>query len=39
MVELERQIVEGIEHVNLETDPDFFDLFAEGCLFRPLHGD
>ncbi len=32
-------LVEGIEHVNLETDPDFFDLFAEGCLFRPLHGD
>ncbi len=25
-----------IEHVELETDPDFFDHFAFGCQFRSL---
>lgn len=25
-----------IEHVELETTPDFFDLFVEGCQFRPM---
>lgn len=34
-----QMLARGIEHVQLETDPDFFDLFAEGCLFRPLTAD
>lgn len=25
-----------IEHVELETTPEFFDLFVEGCQFRPM---
>ncbi|MDA1189848.1 MAG: ASKHA domain-containing protein [Chloroflexi bacterium] len=25
-----------IEHVELETTPDFFDLFVEGCQFKPM---
>jgi uncharacterized 2Fe-2S/4Fe-4S cluster protein (DUF4445 family) len=29
-------LVSRIEHVELETDPDFFDHFAFGCQFRPL---
>ena len=29
-------LVTRIEHVELETDPDFFDHFAFGCQFRPL---
>jgi uncharacterized 2Fe-2S/4Fe-4S cluster protein (DUF4445 family) len=28
--------VKTIEHVELETDPGFFDDFVEGCQFRPL---
>jgi len=28
--------VRRIEHVELETDPDFFDHFVMGCQFRPL---
>jgi uncharacterized 2Fe-2S/4Fe-4S cluster protein (DUF4445 family) len=35
-----RESIEGlvrrIEHVELETTPDFFDLFVEGCQFKPL---
>ncbi len=34
---LER-IVARIEHVELEGEPDFFDLFVDGCLFEPLPG-
>jgi uncharacterized 2Fe-2S/4Fe-4S cluster protein (DUF4445 family) len=29
-------IVRLIEHVELETEPDFFDLFTDGCLFQPI---
>jgi uncharacterized 2Fe-2S/4Fe-4S cluster protein (DUF4445 family) len=29
-------LVGGIEHVELETDPGFFDHFVEGCQFTPL---
>jgi uncharacterized 2Fe-2S/4Fe-4S cluster protein (DUF4445 family) len=29
-------LVTRIEHVELETDPEFFDHFAFGCQFRPL---
>lgn len=28
--------VQKIEHVELETTPDFFELFVEGCQFKPL---
>ena len=28
--------VAGIEHVELETTRDFFDLFVDGCQFRPM---
>ena len=26
----------SIEHVELETTPDFFDIFVEGCMFKPM---
>ena len=32
---LER-LVATIEHVELESEPDFFDLFTDGCLFEPI---
>lgn len=32
---LER-LVRSIEHVELETTPDFFELFVDGCQFKPL---
>ncbi len=32
---LERD-VQAIEHVELETAPDFFDLFVDGCQFKPM---
>jgi uncharacterized 2Fe-2S/4Fe-4S cluster protein (DUF4445 family) len=32
---LER-LVRGIEHLELETTPDFFDIFVEGCQFKPM---
>ena len=25
-----------VEHVELETTPDFFDIFVEGCMFKPM---
>ncbi|PHQ63243.1 MAG: hypothetical protein COC10_07220 [Sphingobium sp.] len=25
-----------IEHIELETTPDFFDIFVEGCMFKPM---
>ena len=28
--------VAQIEHVELEAEPDFFDLFVDGCRFEPL---
>ena len=34
-VELEA-LVRRIEHVELEREPDFFDLFTDGCLFEPI---
>ena len=30
------EIVSRIEHIELETDPDFFDHFVEGCQFKPI---
>ena len=34
-LELE-ETVSRIEHIELETDPDFFDHFVEGCQFKPI---
>ena len=28
--------VNNIEHIELETTPDFFDIFVEGCQFKPM---
>jgi hypothetical protein len=28
--------VRRIEHVELETTADFFELFVDGCQFKPL---
>jgi hypothetical protein len=25
-----------IEHIELETMPDFFDIFVDGCMFNPM---
>ena len=25
-----------VQHVELETAPDFFDFFVEGCMFKPM---
>ena len=29
-------LVGRIEHMELETEPDFFDLFVDGCRFTPM---
>ena len=29
-------LVKDIEHVELETTPDFFEVFVEGCQFKPM---
>ena len=29
-------LVKEIEHVELETTPDFFEVFVEGCQFKPM---
>jgi uncharacterized 2Fe-2S/4Fe-4S cluster protein (DUF4445 family) len=28
--------VRRIDHVELESERDFFDLFTDGCLFEPI---
>ena len=30
------EMVRHIEHVELETTPDFFEIFVEGCTFNPM---
>ena len=30
------RLVGSIEHVELETASDFFELFVDGCQFKPL---
>lgn len=30
------ELVKKIEHVELETTPDFFEVFVEGCQFKPM---
>ena len=32
-------LVKRIEHVELETTADFFELFVEGCQFKPMDWD
>ncbi len=29
-------LVKEIEHIELETTPDFFEVFVEGCQFKPM---
>jgi uncharacterized 2Fe-2S/4Fe-4S cluster protein (DUF4445 family) len=29
-------LVSKIEHIELETTDDFFDIFVEGCMFKPM---
>ena len=36
MREVAEKLVRRIEHVELETAPDFFDIFVEGCMFKPM---
>jgi len=30
------ELVRRVEHVELESTPDFFDIFVEGCMFKPM---
>ena len=32
-------LIRRVEHVELETTPDFFELFVDGCQFKPLPAD
>ncbi|MFL2664663.1 MAG: ASKHA domain-containing protein [Dehalococcoidia bacterium] len=34
-VEVENFVL-SIEHIELETSPDFFDFFVDGCMFKPM---
>lgn len=29
-------LVSNVEHIELETTHDFFDIFVEGCMFKPM---
>ena len=29
-------LINNIEHIELETTPDFFEVFVEGCQFKPM---
>jgi uncharacterized 2Fe-2S/4Fe-4S cluster protein (DUF4445 family) len=29
-------VCKTVEHIELETTPDFFELFVEGCQFKPM---
>jgi uncharacterized 2Fe-2S/4Fe-4S cluster protein (DUF4445 family) len=31
-----QQLARQIEHIELETTRDFFDVFVEGCMFKPM---
>ena len=39
MRDVAEKIVNKIEHVELETTPDFFEIFVEGCMFDPMNPD
>ncbi|HIB11378.1 MAG TPA: DUF4445 domain-containing protein, partial [Dehalococcoidia bacterium] len=32
------ELVRRVEHIELEATPDFFDIFVEGCMFKPMAG-
>jgi uncharacterized 2Fe-2S/4Fe-4S cluster protein (DUF4445 family) len=34
-----QKLFNNITHVELETTPDFFELFVEGCQFKPMPND
>jgi uncharacterized 2Fe-2S/4Fe-4S cluster protein (DUF4445 family) len=34
--EAAEELVKDIEHIELETTPDFFELFVDGCQFKPM---
>ena len=36
MRDVAETIVNKIVHVELETTPDFFEIFVEGCMFNPM---
>ena len=36
MRRLAEELAARVEHVELETTEDFFDLFVEGCMFKPM---
>ena len=36
MRKVAEELVRKIEHIELETTPDFFDIFVEGCMFKPM---
>ena len=31
-------LARGVEQIELETMPDFFDLFVDRCMFQPMPG-
>ena len=37
-IEIEKLVLD-IEHLELETIPDFFEVFFEGCMFNPMPRD
>ena len=39
MRQVAEELVGRIEHVELETTPDFFDIFVDGCMFEPMTDD
>ena len=30
------ELVQRVEHIELETTPDFFEIFVDGCQFKPM---
>ncbi len=32
-------LVKNVRHIELETTPDFFEIFVEGCMFKPMPRD
>ena len=36
MRQIAEELVRRVEHVELETTADFFDIFVEGCLLNPM---
>ena len=37
-VPLIEELARRVEHVELETVPDFFEIFVEACQFKPMPG-